>query len=110
MTQTVTVPELSFSTPFTLTATTSTKVHAFLGHFDTFFTTDGRLASASLGAKDLKQGEIFFTTGPSSTATHWKQTVFLLRGAIEVREGTLFLSRRMASLFSNFQLISMLMS
>lgn len=83
----MTVPELSFSTPFTLTASTSTKVHAFLGHFDTFFTADGRLASAKLGAKDLKEGEIFFSTGAHSTTTHWKQTVFLLREPFEVAEG-----------------------
>ncbi|ORY83596.1 S-adenosyl-L-methionine-dependent methyltransferase [Leucosporidium creatinivorum] len=88
VTQTVTVPELSFTTPFTLTATTSTTVNAFLGHFDTFFTTDGRLASAALGPKDLKETEIFFTTGAKGTPTHWKQTVFLLREPFEVAEGT----------------------
>nr|CRX79081.1 hypothetical protein ls5930a1_00124 [Leucosporidium scottii] len=88
VTQTVTVPELSFTTPFTLTATTATTVNAFLGHFDTFFTTDGRLASAALGPKDLKETEIFFTTGAKGTPTHWKQTVFLLREPFQVAEGT----------------------
>ncbi|KAK4702088.1 type I protein arginine methyltransferase, partial [Phenoliferia sp. Uapishka_3] len=88
VTQTVTVPELSFSTPFTLTATRSSPVNAFLGHFDNFFTTDGRLASAKEGKKALKDGEVFFTTSAAGTPTHWKQTLFLLREPITVAEGT----------------------
>ncbi|KAI5481118.1 protein arginine N-methyltransferase 3 [Pseudohyphozyma bogoriensis] len=87
VTGTVTVPELSFTTPFSLTATTKTKVHAFLGHFDTFFTTSGSLVSPVPPHK-LSSTEVFFTTGPAGTPTHWKQTVFLLRKPIEVEVGT----------------------
>jgi protein arginine N-methyltransferase 3 len=90
VTQTVTVPELTFSTPFSLTATKSTTVNAFLGHFDTFFTTDGRLASANEGPVALKDSEVFFTTGSHGTPTHWKQTIFLLREPIKVSEGMSF--------------------
>lgn len=88
VTQTVTVAELSFSTPFRLTATRASKVNAFLGHFDNFFTTDGRLASATDGAKGLNPTEVFFTTSAAGTPTHWKQTLFLLREPIEVVQGT----------------------
>lgn len=88
VTQTITVPELSFSNPFTLTATKAAPVHAFLGHFDTFFTKDGRLASAGAGRKGMTGGEVFFTTGPQGTPTHWKQTMFLLREPLVVAPGT----------------------
>ena len=88
MTQTISVPELSFKTAFSLTATKSSPVHAFLGHFDTFFSVDGRIASASAGKGGLKGGEVFFTTGPQGTPTHWKQTMFLLREPLQVSEGT----------------------
>ena len=95
LTQTVTVPELSFTTPFVLTASKSTTVHAFLGHFDTFFTTDGRLVpSAGTGVPlnaqppaALGQSEVFFTTGPQDTPTHWKQTAFILREPVAVESG-----------------------
>ena len=88
VTQTITVPDLSFKTPFLLTATKPSKVHAFLGHFDTFFTVDGRLASAAEGKAGLSGGEVFFTTGAQGTPTHWKQTMFLLREPLVVVEGT----------------------
>ncbi|KAM0790111.1 hypothetical protein ACM66B_005437 [Microbotryomycetes sp. NB124-2] len=88
VTQTVTVPDLSFTNNFELTATTATRVHALLGHFDTFFTVDGRKVSAELGPKGLKeQSEVFFSTGAKVTPTHWKQTVFLLREPFNVQAG-----------------------
>lgn len=87
VTQTVTVPELSFTAPFELTAARPSTVRAFLGHFDTFFTADGRPADARLGAQALKDQEVFFTTGPEDTPTHWKQTVFLLKEPFQVEEG-----------------------
>ncbi|KAK4050975.1 hypothetical protein OIV83_003104 [Microbotryomycetes sp. JL201] len=88
VTQTVTVPELSFSSKFELTATTSTRVHALLGHFDTFFTVDGRKVSADQGVKSVQErSEVFFSTGAKATPTHWKQTVFLLREPFDVKAG-----------------------
>ena len=89
ITQTINVENLSFRTVFGLRAAKATTVHAFIGHFDTFFTQDGRLASAELGAQGLAEGEVFFTTGPRGTPTHWKQTVFLLKEPLEVAEGAL---------------------
>lgn len=73
-----------------------TTIHGFLGWFDTFFTKDGRdIPSLSLqspsssSSKDLEKGEIAFTTGPSGTPTHWKQTFFLLNEYIpNVPKGT----------------------
>lgn len=94
------VKELEFVSDFTLTATSSTRVNAFLGHFDTFFTSDGRKASAALGAKDLKDGsEVFFSTGAKAYPTHWKQSVFLLRQPFDVKEGqfSLFCTCSLAS-------------
>ncbi|KAK4050337.1 hypothetical protein OIO90_005130 [Microbotryomycetes sp. JL221] len=89
VTQTVTVPELTFSNEFELTAATQTRVYAFLGHFDTFFTTDGRKADAKQGADGLKQdSEVFFSTGARVTPTHWKQTVFLLKEPFNVEQGS----------------------
>lgn len=102
MTGKATVPDLSFTTPFQLVATRPTTIRSFLGHFDTFFTSDGRLAEPTLGAKALNAeggGEVFFTTGPQGTPTHWKQTVFLLKKPFKVQQGT---SRsRSCSLCSN---------
>lgn len=44
---------------------------------------------SSLGEGLKKQGVTSFTTGPESMPTHWKQTIFLLREAIPVEEGSL---------------------
>lgn len=35
----------------------------------------------------MAEGEVFFTTGPRGTPTHWKQTVFLLKEPLVVVEG-----------------------
>ncbi|KDE06451.1 hypothetical protein MVLG_03235 [Microbotryum lychnidis-dioicae p1A1 Lamole] len=85
VTQTTTVADLSFTSPFKLTANRSTTVNAFLAHFDTFFTSDARLMHSQ---SELKQGEVYFTTGAHDTPTHWKQTMFLLKEPIRVEAGT----------------------
>ncbi|SCV73747.1 BQ2448_6177 [Microbotryum intermedium] len=84
VTQTTTVAGLSFTSPFTLTANQSTTVNAFLAHFDTFFTSDARLVHSQ---SELKEGEVYFTTGAHGTPTHWKQTMFLLKEPIQVEQG-----------------------
>jgi protein arginine N-methyltransferase 3 len=97
--QTATVRSLDFKTPFTLTATTSTAVRAFLTHFDTFFNRDGKPTSEDVDIDQFKHDEyeypvsaveknISFTTGPRGQATHWKQVAFLLRTPIEVQKGS----------------------
>lgn len=88
-TQTVTVPELDFETTFHLTADASSTIHAFLGHFDTFFTNDGRLIdSLKVRSKDdMSSGEVRFGTGSKEGATHWKQTLFVLKHPEQVKSG-----------------------
>ena len=96
--QTATVKSLDFKTPFTLTATTSTTIRAFLTHFDTFFNRDGKPTTEAVDIDQFKHDEyespvsavekdISFTTGPRGQATHWKQVAFLLRTPIEVQKG-----------------------
>lgn len=41
LTSTATVRSLDFTSSFSIKATRATTMHAFLGHFDTFFTPDG---------------------------------------------------------------------
>lgn len=36
----------------------------------------------------MVEGEVFFTTGPRGTPTHWKQTVFLLKEPLVVVQGS----------------------
>ena len=70
-------------------------LHGFLGWFDTFFTNDSRVVPSLLlqntqagkGQEELKNGEVAFTTGPHGPPTHWKQTLFLLKEFIDVKEG-----------------------
>lgn len=71
--QTVTKPELSFSKPFTLTATRDDDIHALVAYFDIYFTKCHKLIS--------------FSTGPRARYTHWKQTVFYLRPTLSLRKG-----------------------
>jgi protein arginine N-methyltransferase 3 len=49
-------------------------IHGLCGWFDTFF--------------DAPQADsIFFSTGPLTTPTHWKQTLFVLDHFISVQKG-----------------------
>ena len=110
--------DLDFSTSFTLTTTTErrTKVTAFLLYFDTFFTSSGRPIPPStqvdivketgvtlaelwpVGGKPAQQRRQSigrekeriksFSTGPLSTPTHWKQTLFMLREPFMASEGS----------------------
>ncbi|KAF1352520.1 protein arginine N-methyltransferase [Delphinella strobiligena] len=70
---TVTVADLAFNTPFTLTARRTDYVHALIAWFDIEF---------SACHKPIK-----FSTGPHTKYTHWKQTVFYLKDAITVEAG-----------------------
>ncbi|KZO98777.1 protein arginine N-methyltransferase [Calocera viscosa TUFC12733] len=71
--RTATVEDLTFSAPFTVTATRNDYVHAFLAWFDINF---GSIH------KPVK-----FSTGPHAKYTHWKQTVFYTRDTLTVSEG-----------------------
>ncbi|KAJ2864291.1 hypothetical protein GGH94_003013 [Coemansia aciculifera] len=106
---TATPAALDFSSSFTLVATRDSTIHAFLGYFDVAFARsqatpgpshaeltlpvcDGDdSATQQVSARALwKQPESSmngFTTGPHGTATHWKQTVFVLREPIQAKQG-----------------------
>lgn len=70
---TCTKEDLSFTSPFELTAVRNDYVHAFLGWFDISF--------------DACHKPVRFTTGPHSRLTHWKQTVFYTPDTITVSQG-----------------------
>ena len=94
-----------FTSSFSLRITKAgqSKVHGFLGWFDTFFTArpnpasaatpalslfEGKFpAAAGSGTEDSAECEVGFTTGPFGTPTHWRQTFFLLSEYLDVKEG-----------------------
>ncbi|KAJ2489667.1 hypothetical protein IWW37_003805 [Coemansia sp. RSA 2050] len=105
---TATPAALDFSSSFTLVATRDSTIHAFLGYFDVAFARsqavpgpsqavlslpvcDSDSSDAQVSARALwKQPESSmngFTTGPHGTATHWKQTIFVLREPIQAKQG-----------------------
>ncbi|KAG0335960.1 hypothetical protein BG004_008251 [Podila humilis] len=91
--QTITVAGLDFVSDFTLEMTRDDHVSAFVGYFDTWFTRDGKDVPLDVGiSKDeLKAHSLNgFTTGPVPTRaeeTHWKQTMFVLEKALELKKG-----------------------
>lgn len=70
---TVKKEELNFVCPFKLTAARNDYCHAFVAYFDIEF------------SKCHKP--VFFSTGPRSRYTHWKQTVFYLHDVLSIRQG-----------------------
>ncbi|XP_011702607.1 PREDICTED: protein arginine N-methyltransferase 3 isoform X2 [Wasmannia auropunctata] len=68
----VTTDCINFSSPFTLNVKKTGSLTAIIGYFDIFF--------------DL-ENPVHFSTGPYSTPTHWKQTVFSLSEPISITEG-----------------------
>ncbi|KAG0203938.1 hypothetical protein BGX28_003940 [Mortierella sp. GBA30] len=91
--QTITVAGLDFVSDFDLEMQRDDHVSAFVGYFDTWFTRDGKDVPLNVGIskEELKQhGLNGFTTGPvytRSEETHWKQTMFVLEKAIELKKG-----------------------
>lgn len=63
---------LDFKSEFTLTATKNCDLTALVGYFDVFF--------------DLPI-PVAFSTGPLAKPTHWKQTVFLIKDPIALKQG-----------------------
>lgn len=70
---TVKKSDLDFVAPFKLTAARNDYCHAFVAYFDIEF------------SKCHKP--VYFSTGPHSRYTHWKQTVFYLRDVVSIRQG-----------------------
>ncbi|KAI0757861.1 S-adenosyl-L-methionine-dependent methyltransferase [Irpex lacteus] len=70
---TVKKEDLAFTAPFTLNATRSDYVHAFLAWFDISF--------------EACHKPVKFSTGPHAKYTHWKQTVFYTPDTITISSG-----------------------
>ncbi|KAF8158442.1 arginine N-methyltransferase 3 [Crassisporium funariophilum] len=115
----ISIRQLDFSSSFQLVSTAKrrTKINAFVLYFDTFFTSTGLPIPHDTEVKVIKEGEAVlaelwpvggkpahkrrqsmgreaekvtsFSTGPQSMATHWKQTIFMLRENITVSEGSI---------------------
>lgn len=68
----VTTECVDFSSSFQLTVKKTGSLTAIIGYFDVFFDLDN---------------PVHFSTGPDSTPTHWKQTVFSLSEPISITEG-----------------------
>ncbi|KZC10241.1 Protein arginine N-methyltransferase 3, partial [Dufourea novaeangliae] len=68
----VTMDYMDFSSPFELKVKKTGSLTAIIGFFDIFFDLDN---------------PVHFSTGPNSTPTHWKQTVFSLSEPISITEG-----------------------
>uniref|UniRef100_F7DFT6 Protein arginine N-methyltransferase 3 n=1 Tax=Ornithorhynchus anatinus TaxID=9258 RepID=F7DFT6_ORNAN len=71
---TASVPDLEFSSDFTLKITKTAVCTAIAGYFDIFF------------EKNCHK-RVLFSTGPQSTKTHWKQTVFLFEKPVSIKTG-----------------------
>ncbi|KAJ3394549.1 hypothetical protein HDU84_007723 [Entophlyctis sp. JEL0112] len=76
---TITARELDFQSKFSLKFTKSGRLHGLCGWFDIRF---------EFPHKNSKT--VSFSTSPTSTPTHWKQTTFPLDEPVDVDEGTLF--------------------
>ncbi|XP_030056571.1 protein arginine N-methyltransferase 3 [Microcaecilia unicolor] len=70
----VTIPDLDFSSDFTLLITRSSVCTAIAGYFDVIFERNS-------------SSRVVLSTGPQCMKTHWKQTVFLLEKPIAVTVG-----------------------
>ncbi|XP_019506902.1 PREDICTED: protein arginine N-methyltransferase 3 [Hipposideros armiger] len=71
---TTSVSDLEFSSDFTLKITKTSLCTAIAGYFDIYF------------EKNCHK-RVLFSTGPQSTKTHWKQTIFLLEKPFSVKAG-----------------------
>ncbi|XP_051885261.1 protein arginine N-methyltransferase 3 isoform X2 [Pristis pectinata] len=71
---TVGISDLDFTSEFSLEITKDHECVAISGHFDISF-------------EKNCSSKVSFSTGPRSTKTHWKQTVFLLEHPISVKKG-----------------------
>ncbi|XP_032344755.1 protein arginine N-methyltransferase 3 isoform X2 [Camelus ferus] len=74
---TTSVSDLEFSSDFTLKITKTSLCTAIAGYFDIYF------------EKNCHK-RVVFSTGPQSTKTHWKQTIFLLEKPFSVKAARVF--------------------
>uniref|UniRef100_A0A3Q2H2U5 Protein arginine N-methyltransferase 3 n=1 Tax=Equus caballus TaxID=9796 RepID=A0A3Q2H2U5_HORSE len=71
---TTTVSDLEFSSDFSLKITKTSLCTAIAGYFDIYF-------------EKNCHNRVVFSTGPQSTKTHWKQTIFLLEKPFPAKAG-----------------------
>uniref|UniRef100_A0A8C5KGD7 Protein arginine N-methyltransferase 3 n=1 Tax=Jaculus jaculus TaxID=51337 RepID=A0A8C5KGD7_JACJA len=71
---TTSLSDLEFSSDFSLTITRTSTCTAVAGYFDIYF-------------QKNCLNKVVFSTGPQSTKTHWKQTIFLLEKPFSVKAG-----------------------
>ncbi|XP_076466988.1 protein arginine N-methyltransferase 3-like isoform X2 [Babylonia areolata] len=71
---TCTLPDVNFKSSFSMTCQRDGTLHGFVGYFD-------------IGFEAGCSKQVHFSTGPASTSTHWKQTLFLLKKSITVSKG-----------------------
>ncbi|XP_023592769.1 protein arginine N-methyltransferase 3 [Trichechus manatus latirostris] len=71
---TTSIADLEFSSDFTLKITKTSVCTAVAGYFDIYF-------------EKNCHNRVMFSTGPQSTRTHWKQTIFLLEKPFSVKAG-----------------------
>ena len=71
---TVTVESLDFTSSFIITPSRTGRIHALCGWFDIDFKTNG-----------FQGHNVSFSTSPSATPTHWKQTLFALENPIDLK-------------------------
>ncbi|KAI9207012.1 S-adenosyl-L-methionine-dependent methyltransferase [Polychytrium aggregatum] len=76
-----TVSSLDFTADIQLVMTRPGRLNMLCGWFDTWF-------EAEDGETGEKAESVFFSTGPRTTGTHWKQTMFILENPIDVESGT----------------------
>jgi len=70
----VSVKDLEFDEPFSLDILQDGKISALVGYFDVDFEHNAK-------------HPVRFSTSPSDTATHWKQTVFFFKEPLPVKQG-----------------------
>ncbi|XP_063527146.1 protein arginine N-methyltransferase 3 isoform X5 [Pongo pygmaeus] len=75
---TTSISDLEFSSDFTLKITKTSMCTAIAGYFDIYF-------------EKNCHNRVVFSTGPQSTKTHWKQTVFLLEKPFSVKADSRYL-------------------
>uniref|UniRef100_A0A5F9D322 Protein arginine N-methyltransferase 3 n=1 Tax=Oryctolagus cuniculus TaxID=9986 RepID=A0A5F9D322_RABIT len=71
---TTSISDLEFASDFTLKIMKTSICTAIAGYFDIYF-------------EKNCHNKVMFSTGPQSTKTHWKQTVFLLEKPFSVKAG-----------------------
>lgn len=82
-----TIGNLDFESDFELESKADGKVHGFVGWFDCIFDDTPFQNVESEASKHYQLHPVVMSTDPMNTPTHWKQTGFLFKQSIDVKEG-----------------------